>query len=218
MTALACPQEAAPGHFAELEFITAPLVIRAQVLAVHWAHDERAGETGYALLYRCFGDTCAMTMLVDERSEHDAPLYLEDWLELRRVGEARHTIVRNLTTDRADDAQRVDWVMVWANGTQIAPAQQPRAELEQRWQADPQARGSLLIPKPAGLDPAGAETRDAHLRQQHPEIARFLDKVKARTAVVSGAGGQRDRIATDRDLPPIDPPHAVHADGKNGGW
>ena len=215
MSALACPHEAAPGHYVT-EFIAAPLRIRAQVLAVHWVHDERAGETGYALLYRCFGDCQAMTLLADERSAEDAPIYTGDWVELRRVGERRHTILRNLTPpeQRAADATPIDWVMVWANGTCVAPAQQPRDAREQSWRQATSAQ-------------ATAPDRDAELRTRHPAVAAFLDragKAKAGGSVLHFASGHCEAMPEgvadapgrhdDDALPPIQPP----ALAGNGGW
>lgn len=94
----------------------------AQVLGVYWMHDDVAQEQGYALHYRTETNATGITLLADERSERDAPLYLADWVRLRPVGTRRHTLVEILTQQRPADAVAVDWVAVCLSPP-VAPAQ-----------------------------------------------------------------------------------------------
>lgn len=170
---------------------TAPAnaLLQAKVLAVYWCHDQLASEYGYALLYVTSDGAIGMTMLADERSPHDAPLYIGDTVSLREVALRRHNLVDNLTTARAPDAEKVDWLAIWAT-YEKAPSQ-IGADVHS-WQKS-QAAPAVTSGK--------REQRDA---DKYPEVAAFIARLKRH------APGP-----ADDDLPPIDPPSDLPG---NGGW
>lgn len=161
-----------------------------QVLGVYWMEDDLAGEQGYGLHY-CFaqGIGTGITLLADERSEHDAPLYIGDWVRLRGIGQRRHTLVDNLTHVRAADAVRVDWATIALERHRVAPAQ-------------------LLTEPESGDTPDAAapllEAREQQLAAKYPAVASFLDQL------------ERHRSS---NLPAPAPSDAAWAESfTNGGW
>jgi len=140
-------------------------LLLVQVLSVHWLHDDTANEQGYALHYRTQGNATGITLLADERSERDPPLYLGDWVRLRPIGSRRHTLVDNLTLTRAADAEKVDWVAVClrpALTLMVAPAQQLAVDAE-----------TPPCPVAAAVSRL-EEARAQQLAAKYPDVAAFL--------------------------------------------
>jgi hypothetical protein len=137
-------------------------LIQAQVLGVHWLHDDFAGEQGYGLHYSVGGHTSGITLLCDERSEHDAPLYVGDWVRLRALAPRRHSIVDNLTLLRPHDAQAVDWAGIALRREPVSPAQLTEAQL-----STPEARAP-------GQREQLTERYQAQLAAKFPDVAAFL--------------------------------------------
>jgi hypothetical protein len=152
----------ANAHLVEIEPMHASKVAPAQpvqVIGVTWAHDLFAGEQGYALSYCGLDNAEGVTLLADERSEHDEPLYVGDWVVLKRIGSRRHAIAHVLASNRDNGAALIDWVAIYNNRTCVAPAQQARAD----------------------LFPPGVQARDEFYARKYPGVHAWLQIRKERT-------------------------------------